>query len=128
MRIKRFNENQQYLTEPYDPEFQILDSYDFSDHIKKFEAQLNVLVSNLGLKLNISINRTDGSSVYRITDGKITSASYSWKINKTENICKLELDSSMSSKKYNTIEDIKQDLIRYFDNGTEVSKKRWRKV
>ena len=48
MKIKRFNENQHYLTTPYDPEFGLTIDINVKTWWKEFENHLKVIAKELG--------------------------------------------------------------------------------
>ncbi len=52
MKIRRFNENQQYLTEPFDMESDIM--YDISKYIDKIKIGLNYIASKNNLIFKVS--------------------------------------------------------------------------
>ncbi len=110
MRIKRFNENQHYLTDPLDPEKEIVFTSDFTDQVKDVEKDLEKLAKELGLIFNIKGNQY----IFYNTDEIIRT--YRWIRNNDGFFHSIMLMNTQSDDgDYGTIGDIKDDLIEYFD-------------
>ena len=113
MRIKRFNENQQYLTEPFDPDKEIMISVDFNKHVSDIESDLRKLSKELDL--NFSVGHYMSMPTYTFSQGGII-RSYRWiENNWTFSHSILLEDQQGDSGDYSTIGKIKEDLIEYFN-------------
>jgi repressor of nif and glnA expression len=64
MRIKRFNENQQYLTDPFDPEMETSMKVNFNEFRKSMFNQVLNICKRLGLE---GIDGGQQVSVYKDT-------------------------------------------------------------
>ena len=113
MRIKRFNENQQYLTEPFDPDKEIKISINFKNHVSDIENKLRQLADQLDL--NFSVGFYMSRPTYTFSQGGVI-RSYRWIENNHIFSHSIELEDQQGDNgDYSTIGKIKEDLIEYFD-------------
>ena len=113
MRIKRFNENQQYLTDPLDPDTETTFEIDFTKHIEEVSKSMELLSKELGL---IYKQRGSITPSYYFEDKSGLTRTYLWTARDNKFLHSLKLyDGQGDAGDYSTIGKIKEDLIEYFD-------------
>ena len=116
MRIKRFNENQQYLTEPYDPDTKSSFFVDYNSKIDILEKQLELLSKNLGLEFKILNSKVDFIPAYQFKKDEVI-RKYYWEViydKKDPFIYGIRIFSG-TEKEFNTIDEISDDLKEFFN-------------
>ena len=110
MRIKRFNENQQYLTEPYDPET----ITEYKVDIIKFKNIVLNQIELIALKLGLDIYWKTKTSI-NIKKGS-RNMTFNFKLD--DDIIRLMAHDSESEEldvRGNKIEDMEEIIKKYFN-------------
>ena len=114
MRIKRFNENQQYLTEPLDPDTKLLFEIDFNHQIDMVEHQFKKLADNLGLRVYFAKNKNSGKPDCFFTNETIIKRYY-WR-DETEFLhYSVMLSEGNGTDTFKDIESLRENLIEFFE-------------
>jgi hypothetical protein len=125
MRIRRFNENQQYLTEPYDPEMEtskVVINQELIDFTKLMFDNLEILSERLGYK-----HRRDDSCFHMDVSNEkniafLIETSYSRGLIEQHFYLKMFIDGKhginlyqFSYKNDNTFEDVENNIKKFID-------------
>ncbi len=113
MRIKRFNENQHYLTDPLDPEKKLEFKLDFNDTVNNLEDDLKLLAKSLGLNYNMKRGTDNLPEYFFEKDGLINH--YVWYEETEPFALSIALTEVNDIEDIKTFEDLKQHLINYFN-------------
>ena len=114
MRIKRFNENQQYLTDPFDPEKKLEFILDFNDIVNNLEKDFKLLADVLGLEFKMKRHQGDNIPEYFFTKDDLTKQ-YCWGEETYPLSMGIVLTGINDAADIKTFEDLKQNLIEYFE-------------
>ena len=109
MKIRRFNENQQYLTVPFDPEFGLTINVNIKTWWKEFEQHLKIMAKELG-NYKVVECKDSYNLIMEINDDKLFSTLYNIEF-------KISVSVPLNSIYINAIVNRDEDDDRNFECG-----------